>query len=273
MFSDCTRLKEFHVPASAYIDSINRAIPGCTGLETITVDPNNPDFEGNGYNCVIRKQMYLGNNYVKALIWGCKNTVIPSDVHYIYGIEGGAFSSTPEQITSSFIPNHIVYMNHVFYNALCTSINLSFTNLTYCDTFAANCKNLKSIIFNVGSATVSSFARFVQNSPILENVTITGNLENPSVNIVYNSGYQADTITLDLPDSIVSLNNGTFSISKRDSGILICRAITPPTCNSGFITSIIYIKAIYVPETSVEAYKAASVWSNYASKIEAISNE
>lgn len=47
----------------------------------------------------------------------------------------------------------------------------------------------------------------------------------------------------------------------------ICRAATPPTLTS-LPANII---AIYVPDTSVEAYKAASGWSTYANKIYPIS--
>lgn len=51
---------------------------------------------------------------------------------------------------------------------------------------------------------------------------------------------------------------------------IICRAIVPPTLN----TSLGYNgipKAIYVPDISVNAYKAADVWKNYSQYIKPLS--
>lgn len=47
-----------------------------------------------------------------------------------------------------------------------------------------------------------------------------------------------------------------------------CRAITPPSVTMPFTSS--NVDVIYVPEESVDAYKAASGWSDYASIIQAI---
>ena len=48
--------------------------------------------------------------------------------------------------------------------------------------------------------------------------------------------------------------------------------IIPPSISSFAMGHIDKISKIYVPAESVEAYKTATNWSNYASKIEAIPN-
>ena len=55
---------------------------------------------------------------------------------------------------------------------------------------------------------------------------------------------------------------------------LVCLATTPPTREaSGNNAQWYMVSAIYVPEASVDAYKAASGWSAYAKKIYAITPE
>lgn len=51
---------------------------------------------------------------------------------------------------------------------------------------------------------------------------------------------------------------------------IICKAVTPPAISSQSLPGTSYVQHIYVPAESVDTYKAASGWSSYASKIEAI---
>lgn len=52
---------------------------------------------------------------------------------------------------------------------------------------------------------------------------------------------------------------------------LTCLATTPPDISGGGDAGFSNLTNIYVPAASVSAYQSASVWSNYASKIQAIS--
>lgn len=53
-------------------------------------------------------------------------------------------------------------------------------------------------------------------------------------------------------------------------GTFIIHNPTPPSCGGNSISSG-HVSAIYVPDDSVNAYKAASIWSGQASKIHPIS--
>ena len=55
-----------------------------------------------------------------------------------------------------------------------------------------------------------------------------------------------------------------------DNVTMIIHATTPPTVNSSAFNRATFI-AIYVPDDSVDAYKAASIWSAQASKIHPLS--
>ena len=57
--------------------------------------------------------------------------------------------------------------------------------------------------------------------------------------------------------------------ANQKNFIVICRAVTPPSLGSNGYLSM--LTAVYVPDESVSAYKAASVWSGIAAKIKPMS--
>ena len=69
---------------------------------------------------------------------------------------------------------------------------------------------------------------------------------------------------LDLPSGIAAIPNYTMNVS-----MLIVRAVTPPTLNN--YSNFNSATNIYVPDGSVDAYKTASSWTRFASKIHPIS--
>ena len=76
---------------------------------------------------------------------------------------------------------------------------------------------------------------------------------------------------IDLPSTMKTLTG--YGIQPYDSSqvyfIVICRAVTPPSLGSnGYLSRL---TAVYVPNESVSAYKAASVWSGIAAKIKPLS--
>lgn len=74
--------------------------------------------------------------------------------------------------------------------------------------------------------------------------------------------------TLVIPSNISSINNYAFSGCTRLRSITV-ESATPPTLGYSVFDSTNNCP-IYVPPESVDAYKAASGWSNYASRIQAI---
>ena len=74
--------------------------------------------------------------------------------------------------------------------------------------------------------------------------------------------------TLIIPSNISSINNYAFSGCTGLISITV-ESTTPPTLGYGVFDSTNNCP-IYVPSGSVDAYKAASRWSSYASRIQAI---
>ena len=71
-----------------------------------------------------------------------------------------------------------------------------------------------------------------------------------------------------LPASLMSIGKSAFKGCTKLKSMTV-NANTPPTLGSGAIPTS--IGAIYVPDASVEAYRAATNWSSFASKIKGIS--
>ena len=127
-------------------------------------------------------------------------------------------------------------------------------------------------------ATNSSFGSLV-TFEIGNNVRYIGNFSMPLVEVlnipegvveIVENGFRGSSILkeVSLPSSITAISNSAFYNDSSIQKITIL-ATTPPTG----VTSNTFLNTtgpIYVPSASVNAYKAASGWSSYASRIQAI---
>lgn len=78
-------------------------------------------------------------------------------------------------------------------------------------------------------------------------------------------GYCKSLTSINIPDSVTSIGSYAFSSCSSLTSIY-CKPTTPPTIWSTFYNISTSAK-IYVPTASVDAYKSATDWSDYASKI------
>lgn len=69
-----------------------------------------------------------------------------------------------------------------------------------------------------------------------------------------------------IPDSVTSIGERAFYNCTSLTSVY-CKPITPPTGGSTMFRYITSDCKIYVPKASVEAYKAATYWSDYADNI------
>lgn len=74
---------------------------------------------------------------------------------------------------------------------------------------------------------------------------------------------------VELPNTLTSIGGYAFCGDSSLEGV-ICNAVTPPTLQSTAFYSTNSTFLIYVPDDSVEAYKNATNWSTYASRIKSI---
>ena len=92
-----------------------------------------------------------------------------------------------------------------------------------------------------------------------------------SVTTIGNEAFKECTrlASVTLGSGITSIGSNAFYYSYTLSS-LTCKATTPPTLGSGALASTNANLVIYVPSSSLNAYKTATGWSTYASIIQAI---
>ena len=147
-------------------------------------------------------------------------------------------------ITSITIPDSVTSISSdAFYHCkILTSVNIP-TNVTSIDSYAFTyCEKIESIEIPDGVTTIKN--QTFQNCFALADCTI-------------GSG-------------VTSIGNSAFLNCYALDNLTI-KATNPPSLGSNVFNNIQNVFTIYVPSGSVEAYKAASGWSKYASRIQAIS--
>jgi hypothetical protein len=75
---------------------------------------------------------------------------------------------------------------------------------------------------------------------------------------------------LTIPSQVTYIGTNFFRGCKSFR-VLICEGATPPSIESNTLVGATNLSDIYVPDASVEAYKAAKNWSSLASRIKGIS--
>ena len=127
----------------------------------------------------------------------------------------------------------------------------------------ALCSNLKKVRISSQQTTIGTFASTSLNDIIIPDSATT----------IAASCFQDcnELKTIIIPSGVIELRSGVFNRagSSTDKLTVTILATTPPTLGSSAFTTA-NLNKIYVPAASLEAYKTATNWSTYASKMEAI---
>lgn len=193
-------------------------------------------------------------------------------------------SSIPESLfvdcgyTSIYIPDGITSLDGFFWlyeaDSDLESITVDSNNPTYdsrnnCNAIIETSTN--KLILGCKNTVIPNDIAIIDDSAFkhvqgLQNIVIGNNvIEIGAHAFRYNNVVE----TIDIGTSIAHIGTQAFANCAKLKSATI-RATTPPTLNAH--GDIFYMSkcTIYVPADSVETYKAASVWSDYASRIEAI---
>ena len=155
-FFCCWSLTSIYIPRSlTSIDS--STFSACKAISTIIVDPENSVYDSrDNCNAIIRKSD-------NTIVYGCKNTVIPTTVTAI-GIK--AFSST-DGLTDVIIPDNVTLIDDYSYSA-CDSLRTVTigSGIKEINKWAFhNCKSLKNFYCNATTPPTTSSDVF-DDSPI-----------------------------------------------------------------------------------------------------------
>lgn len=182
-----------------------------------------------------------------------------------YEVSGG---SKPISAIKSAIIGECVSLisGQTFYNAYSMSSVTISDGVTTIDSDAfAWCSGLTEINFGSGLTTIKLLA--FQNCWALHSI----NLPDSLLIIEFAAfEYCSGATSLTIPRSVVSIENMAFQGCNHLESITVL-ATTPPTTSIYGSFEDTNNCPIYVPASSVNAYKSASGWSRYADRIQAIS--
>lgn len=220
--------------ATMYAKSItNSAFRDCGQLQEIELPDSLIEVEGIGHET---------SSGGFGLFWGCTSLVKCRMSANLTKIPGCMFYNAPlEELT-----------------------NIDWSRITTIGRRAINKGTLSYDTLNLSSCTeyaIGALAGVTARKVIMPLVTSL-----PQCNYEYDlpKGMQV----LDLGENFANFPN--HAIHNLKGLTLIVRATTPPTLHKNGITQV--PDAIYVPDASVDAYKAAENWVNFAAKIQPLSS-
>lgn len=110
--------------------------------------------------------------------------------------------------------------------------------------------------------------QYALTSPTIMRIDNLGNLESIGGTTWEQNVFSSKTTFMRLPATLTSISAWAFQ-NMAALKVVISDNTTPPTCTANIFSN--YTGTIYVPDASVDAYKAATGWATYASRIKGIS--
>ena len=174
-------------------------------------------------------------------------------------------------LTSIDIPAGVTAINQTaFDNCIAlTSVNfLGVPALTTIGNYSFNgCIHLASIDIPAGVTAIGQ--EVFRDCKALTSIDIPA-----GVTSIGNSAFNGciHLASIDIPAGVTAIGQEVFRDCTSLTSVTV-NATTPPTLSAYVFNNTPANMVIYVPAESVETYKAASGWSTYASKIQAIPSE
>ena len=118
---------------------------------------------------------------------------------------------------------------------------------------------------------VTPYATNVFGSNITSNIYVNGqgiiSFNGPVTTIGKYAFYRCTSLkSITIPDSVTEIGNTVFYVCTSLTSVY-CKATTPPALGRDVFSGNHSDRKIYVPTGSVDAYKSATNWNEYASVI------
>ena len=270
VFKTCTKLSTLTIGKS--VTTIpSYVFSGCTGLTSIVVDEGNTKYDSrNNCNAIIETAS-------NTLIFGCKGSIIPNSVT---SIGNDAFNGCIG-LTSVTIPNSVTSIGNDAFNGCIglTSVTIPNSVTSIGDYAFKGCTALTEVDLNsvlnlgdkafsgcTGLKSVSMLKAKSANAATFEGCTALEELVLP---YEWGKDFKMDLSgttqlrTLYIGENIASIPGETFANNKNLFEVY-SNATTPPSfANATFGSETYTYATLYVPQGSVDAYKAAYAWSRF----------
>lgn len=150
-----------------------------------------------------------------------------------------------------------------FYSCGLTSLTILDSITSIGENAFSNCSSLTSCTIGSGITSISNYAF---DSCGLASVTIPDSVTSISIEAFR----QCSNLTsVTIGSGITSISSAAFRYCSSLTSITV-NATTPPTLGGTTVFDDTNNCPIYVPAASLETYKTANRWSDYASRIQAI---
>ena len=265
-FSSCPSLQTIKLPDS--VTSIeNYTFYGCKSLTSVTI-PDSVTLIGDEafYNCKSLTSVTIGNGVTSIgyyAFYGCTSLTSVTIPDSVTSIGDGAFVFC-DSLTSVTIPNSVTSIGYYAF-ADCsrlTSVTIpdSVTSIGYNAFYG--CTSLTSVTIPDSVTSIKDYTFYECRS--LTSVTIPD-----SVTKIGNHAFDGCTslTSVTIPDSVTSIGACAFYGCTSLTSVY-CKPTTRPTLGSDALPTNNASLIIYVPTDSVDAYKAANGWKDYAFFIE-----
>ena len=181
-----------------------------------------------------------------------KSIVLPNNLTKI-----GNYAFADNQLTSVTIPNRVTSIGQsAFESNQLTSVTIP-NRVTSIGQSAFSSNKLTSVTIPNSVTSIGQSAFYFNK---LTSVTIPN-----SVTSIGQSAFSSNKLTsVTIPNSVTSI--GEYAFANNNFTSVTIHAVNPPTADRGIFGYNSSLK-IYVPVQSVNAYKTAEGWSEYADKI------
>ncbi len=243
-----------------------RAFSVCSNLTSVTIpDSVTKIEEGVFRGCSSLTSVTIGNNVTtigESVFQGCSSLTSVTIPDSVTVIEYAAFYGC-SNLTSVTIGDRVTGIGfYAFYNcSSLTSVTIPDSVTTIGGYAFASCSSLTSV--TIGNRVTTIDSSVFSGCSSLTSVTIPDSV----TRIVSSAFEQCNSL------ASVTIGAGVENISEHAFRYcyflkdIYCRAIVPPAINSNIFEGIGIEAKIYVPNVSVEAYKMANGWKEYANQI------
>ena len=243
VFRSCSTLSSFTIPDSVTLIG-ESAFSGCSSLTSITIPDGVTEIGQSTFS-------------------GCSSLTSITIPDSVTSIGNNAFRNC-SSLPSITIPDSVTSIrDKAFYGcSSLTSVTIGNGVTSIGDGAFYRCYSLTSVTIPDSVTEIGNYA--FESCTSLTRATI-GN----GVTSIGEEAFCGCTslTSITIPDSVTSIGERAFSGCSSLTKVY-CKPTTPPSGNSNMFYDNAEDRKIYVPRSSVNAYKKAEYWSEYADSIE-----